>query len=962
MSHIFVSYSRKDLDIAEKVVNALTKDNLEPWIDWKSIPKGETFEIEIQRGIEEADIFLFLVSPNSVQSDWCNKEIAHAVKNGKRILPIVISDADPEVILPEISKRNWIFCREGMGEFNRAIEETRKTIHTDYDWLKYHTELQVKAIKWKQKKDASRLLRGKELREAEQQLTEISNQEDPQPTKLQHEFILASQRNEIHTRRQITIGLVAGLVIMTALSFAAWKQRSSALEAQNLANEKSIESSRQSEIAFGNQIAAQSQAISGQYPQRSLLLAIEAYNMLSKIEGESLQNVEDTLRISLDNISGEPIQNSDLPGWLKFENVSVRQQVEVPFEFDPNASILTVPSPSGNWLAVSSSQRLGESGFQIQLWDKELNGPIILAQGKTLLVVNITFSPSGKWLVVGMNNGEIFLWNVEPLNEQPIILEGHLDSISAALISNDDRWLITGGEDNAIIIRDLTSPDYAITATLKGFDSAIQGFSINEENTLLAAKDFGGQIRIWELPPKNNFVDPWILRNKGNFFSIISAVFTHDNQFLVTSGGGGGSGEDFAVRVWDMTAIDPLSSPIVLDGHTSQVGIVALSSNDRWLLTQGTSDARETILWDLQTVSSDPQYYLLDVADMYKNEYIEGEVALFTKDGKHLIYIAQNIIQIWDLEEFNFSTPIIIENVADGSWNAEVSQDGRWLIVINQNDVKLIDLSTPENGPIIDLTKQEDSFDQFVFSKDSRWLIGKSQDNGLLLWDLAGLTDEFTPVKVAASTDIQYIQGITPDAKWLIYSDKDNSLHARDLLSGSDVTLLVAQKSNDLFCSNCSIYSEMSNAGRWLAARFGYGTEIHLWELEDDIPSTHRLLTKHEKDISVLSFSEDDRWLLSGDYKGVAFLWDLESAYLETIPATFSGPTEENIYVAEFSSDNQWIVLAGSGGDARVWHLPQSLSKIGCAVVGRNFTQIEWAQYFPEKPYRLTCPQWPIGE
>ena len=136
MSHIFISYSRKDLAIAERIIDALAKDDLEPWIDWKSIPKGETFEREIQQGIEKAEIFLFLVSPDSVQSEWCNKEIAHAVKNGKRILPIVIRDADPKNIHPEISKRNWIFCRNGQDDFNKAIEETRQTIHTDYEWLK----------------------------------------------------------------------------------------------------------------------------------------------------------------------------------------------------------------------------------------------------------------------------------------------------------------------------------------------------------------------------------------------------------------------------------------------------------------------------------------------------------------------------------------------------------------------------------------------------------------------------------------------------------------------------------------------------------------------------------------------------------------------------------------------------------------------------------------------------------
>ncbi|MCJ7432506.1 MAG: toll/interleukin-1 receptor domain-containing protein, partial [Anaerolineales bacterium] len=68
MSHIFISYSRNDIIFAGKIVQALAENNLATWIDWKSIPKGEDWEQEIYRGIEDADAFLFLISPDSVAS------------------------------------------------------------------------------------------------------------------------------------------------------------------------------------------------------------------------------------------------------------------------------------------------------------------------------------------------------------------------------------------------------------------------------------------------------------------------------------------------------------------------------------------------------------------------------------------------------------------------------------------------------------------------------------------------------------------------------------------------------------------------------------------------------------------------------------------------------------------------------------------------------------------------------
>jgi hypothetical protein len=218
MSNFFISYSRRDLGIAEKIITVLRKNALEPWLDWKSIPKGEDWEEEIYRGIEGADIFLFLVSPDSIASEWCKKEIDHAVKNNKRILPIVVRDSDPKSIHPEISKRNWIFCRDGQDDFGKAIEEVRATIGTDYDWLKFHTQLQLQALLWERNKDSSRLLRGKELVEAEQQLAKTETFRDPQPTNLQRIYILESQRYNAKIRqRTIIVPLALNLVVILSM-------------------------------------------------------------------------------------------------------------------------------------------------------------------------------------------------------------------------------------------------------------------------------------------------------------------------------------------------------------------------------------------------------------------------------------------------------------------------------------------------------------------------------------------------------------------------------------------------------------------------------------------------------------------------------------------------------------------------------------------------------------------------
>jgi hypothetical protein len=217
MSHIFVSYSRRDMDIARAIVDALSKNEMDAWIDWESIPMGEDWAQEIYRGIEEADAFLFLISPDSVQSEMCRKELSHAVKNGKRIIPVAIRDIRlSKDIPPEIARLSWITLQD-RGDFNRVIDEITQLIHTDYKWMKFHTDLQIKALRWERVKDSSRLLRGKELQEAETRLVEAVGKIAPLPTDIQRQFILASRSNLNRQRRWITllgVGNVSIILVM----------------------------------------------------------------------------------------------------------------------------------------------------------------------------------------------------------------------------------------------------------------------------------------------------------------------------------------------------------------------------------------------------------------------------------------------------------------------------------------------------------------------------------------------------------------------------------------------------------------------------------------------------------------------------------------------------------------------------------------------------------------------------
>ena len=196
MNQIFISYSRKDTEFARSLVSAFAEQKLDIWVDWEDIPPSVDWMKEIEKGIEEANIFIFIISPDSIASKVCGEELAHAVKNGKRIIPVVARDVDMANIPASISHVNWVFFSRPQDKFEEAHQKLMVAIHTDFDWVQTHSRLQVKALDWERGlKEKSLLLRGNELKEAEAQVL-VNIDKAPAVTALQREYVLASRIDE----------------------------------------------------------------------------------------------------------------------------------------------------------------------------------------------------------------------------------------------------------------------------------------------------------------------------------------------------------------------------------------------------------------------------------------------------------------------------------------------------------------------------------------------------------------------------------------------------------------------------------------------------------------------------------------------------------------------------------------------------------------------------------------------
>ena len=90
---VFISYSRKDQDMAEHLCNTLTENGIEYWIDKEGIYSSFNYKELIVDAIEVSKAVIFISSANSNISINVIREIGYAVNMHKPILPLTLDDA-----------------------------------------------------------------------------------------------------------------------------------------------------------------------------------------------------------------------------------------------------------------------------------------------------------------------------------------------------------------------------------------------------------------------------------------------------------------------------------------------------------------------------------------------------------------------------------------------------------------------------------------------------------------------------------------------------------------------------------------------------------------------------------------------------------------------------------------------------------------------------------------------------
>lgn len=620
---VFISYSRKDSDFTRRLNLNLQQVDKTTWFDQESISSGVDFETEIFKGINSADCFLFVLSPDALASEYCEREVNHAVSQGKRILTVLARPIDTTHLPAALKTINWLDFVN--SDFDVSFSELVQTLNIDRDHAHQHTVIQQRALDWlEQHKNSDFLLNTTACNNAENWLKQAQQEnKQPPPTKLQLDFIHDSRQaiNEteqaIRQRKdRIFLSVVAGFLIAIGLSIFTWTQSleaekatQKALRLQKIAEAAEKEAQKETQKAYqAEKVAvdqrniamrtkalflaslAEQQIDKGHY-FTAAQLALETMPSKQTIEKQHYKKYwiapEATVQLynALGKQQGIMGHNSDII------QVSYGKKI---YSVTADATLFTWDVATGKRLqqhrlsqspiqaaAFSEDQQwlVFYSDHQLQLWHiaKQTLQTTIVLQDQCLTdkLSQLTLRPQHpKQGILITKRGQLCHWNMQTKTLKPFahprVYQAQFDAQGQRLLVNANKQVRLWSIENQAVM--LAWP-HSKKVRQMAWDSSEQWIATNSRN----------QVSIWSATTGKHHQQLPI-----NNLDITALAFSHDGKLLAT---GNFVGD---IKIWSVADGRLLHQ---FKDHNDVLRLLKFSSNNRRLISSDRSN--KTLYWHI---------------------------------------------------------------------------------------------------------------------------------------------------------------------------------------------------------------------------------------------------------------------------------------------------------------------------------------------------------------------------
>ncbi len=566
-------------------------------------------------------------------------------------------------------------------------------------------------------------------------------------------------------------------------------------------------------------------------------------------------------------------------------------------------------SPDGKYLAAS------DTNYQIKIWEIATNQEVALLLGHQSWVWQTQFSHDSKYLLSGSSDRTMRIWDVAS-GACVQVLAGHQDWVWKVAFSLNSKLAISIGADRYVKIWWWRTGRNLLT--FKVPDVQVRDGSFHGRRGLLAV--CGGEgIKIWQV---------WTGRriqriNTADAFSLRLISFTPDGKKIVAAN------FSCTIHCWD---VDSGQHLFALNGHPTQVFEVYYDD-----LGQMISTCLEQVrVWNLLTgictktinLARDCGKGLAYLSPLIATGSDNGVIKLWNLEtGKCLqtsagnaprvMAIATNAqnrlvastrddgtLHLWDFRELpiqgNLPPAIVCRGHRGMAMALAFSPSGR-LVGSTGSDrqIKIWEASTGKN--LQTLTGHTDYIVQLLFI-DDRTLLSRSYDATIRQWDL--ITGE--------SEVLTYLQ-----RQWCMVMSR--SPDGQQILFGSDTPMLTIL---DRTTGTLSSYPAIGNRLRTLAytpdARLIIGVtddrHLNLWDLERDYHHCEWKIGDREA-TSIVPHPTLPHVLIVATEDGTISQWDLQQQIcIDRIVAH-----QQEILALSAIPDPARLISCGADGSIKLW-------------------------------------------
>lgn len=294
------------------------------------------------------------------------------------------------------------------------------------------------------------------------------------------------------------------------------------------------------------------------------------------------------------------------------------------------------------------------SDGKILSWDMKadsIKSNVIHDNGVNHINRSIALTSDGKYMAVASEHDHVQLIDLKNNNETHI-LDGHDKRVWSTQFTPDDKWLLTTGADNTLMLWNVDSKE---GTQLDSLSDRINDIYVSPDGKEVAGATEVGDLIIWNLKTKNKTV---FYHDKAPLTAI---CYSPDGKYLAA---GDRSGQ---IRIWNM---EQEKLFMELDGQSSRIKQLRFDPETKVLASASLDGS--VLVWNMSDINEQP---------LVMKDHEDGVWSIaFTEDGQRLIAGCKDgNIRLWPTSMEGMANQIcgdamVARNLSKKEWERFVAE------------------------------------------------------------------------------------------------------------------------------------------------------------------------------------------------------------------------------------------------------------------------------------------------